>query len=1342
MGFSLKKLGRSIEDVLGTAQHGVSRTVAQVTPLDNGRTWQNPQGNAPMQHGPAPSAFQQAVHSAPGNFITPVARLGSQVGQAAYHIGTLPVETARTATAELTNNPAATQAGIERGMQGINAIKGLAQGTTSMAYQLGESLNPVGGDVYNRQHTFQNPVARAVFGSAPIPSMQKQYKDTKATKGAAQASGEALTTVLMDTLGAKAVAAKAPISTKQVVSAAKKVPVKLETPEIAALKAQKAVSIKAMDTATPKMMKQHVANVNSIDRQIATLQARGGAKAGDILPDKAFGKPKVSLKEQQMGEALGMTKDQVAEAKANMAELPAKEQMAKFEQTQTPLAPAAANTAKNPFKAPIPEVKVADYKQIVSNEQTAANPTLVAGDRWKAAMQKLQKSDPQGYNDFWRNVEDPRNAKSPELQKAIKAWRNVDDRIHGTSQALGGNTNYLTEHGLHPWNLPDELAQHLTNGGDINKFPGLNSISRKYRTIAEGEANGLTLGADPLGEGSKYIGASAGSLRRRAIVKGIGEADGHTQDKTHFLDLGGGETIPMSEGAHKALKGLQKARYTDNKAAVGVRTVNQGLRTTILSGGQFHPINISLLRAAPSIALAGHPVRAVKGAVNTFTATKGRVGKMYESALSDKIVDPGTKQSISIVDAAAKIGAQYAQKGYDVEGSALKSGVGHKLVFEQQIPMMHDQVVRSVLSDLVKKGIPLDSKAAREAGIAANSTMGFINKEALNVPTWVRKGMSDWMLASQFTPSKIVTLSKVAKGGVAGKYARSDVLSNVVAATALITGVGYALGQTSDNMRDSLLRALVNPAVPTPMKDSKGNNIELRIPLTYTGEISKILGIKLKRQEDGHLGVTWHPSESLSPHGGLAEWMRSRLAPVQSTAVKLATNTNFSDKPLSDPNAPAGTRAIQDATTIGQGFLPIGLQGIPNTKIVKDHVPGSVKDILEANTPGANPVIKGFASSAGFSPRTDQTVGKGLETNRYFTAVDEFKPKDRQSKDAYDLWTGSKKNPVTGKYDVNPSVYDASTKANALLQNPKAFDAIYNMNQSLAKQGEKVDPLWSLPKDNIRNYLDYQHMPPGSADKTNWYNKNGDWYGPLVDQRNAFFDSLPKGDPNKPKLDLQYPEATQQTSALMSQYSDLTDPAQKGAFLDAHPDVIKQWNAQADYTNKLRDALGYTPLKNYPEATPQLQQFIDQYSSSDKGTKKGIRSANPGQYQNMIAYFDSLDLYNIGKQASVSQLQGEPNYTSKEAKAIQGLAKDVYQNPDGTYSIVPAGWMQGLSNGSSGGYGGGGYTKTPLPYGKALSLNAGGKIAKPKVSVKLASKYKSSRGKVSKPKVTLKASKV
>lgn len=1341
MGLSLKKLGKSIGHVLSGAGHVAAGVERQLNPLDAGLSYKTKVA-APQNK--QQSSFQQVVGIAKP-IVHPFSTLGSAVIHTPQAIGR-----------EIQNKPIGD---IQKHVFGTTNPTSIGKQIISDVAQTGLTFGAPGlsrGIEAGASRFVPPAVPKVVAGVAPkVVSNATIGGAFNATNAAGSGAN------FKQTLKAAGVGATAAGALPIAVAATKPV-VKFTT--------------SAVENRVP---------LNSAGAK-PVIPGGGG--------DARVPKPRVSLKQSPftnqellVGKALGMSKKDIVAAKNDnglagafktktsqmssdeLANLKPSEQMAVKQLSGSGpgvVAPPKVNTARNPFKASLPVVGHNDFGQVIANEQVASE---IGKDNTLRLMEQAKKANPEEFKNFWEHANgDPgfkEAPKSPEMQAALDAWRISDNRIHGNSQALGGNTNYLQDHGLHPVVFNEDITNQLVNGTDPNKFSGLNNLSRKHPTMASlraaAEKGGFTVGTDPLSEANHYLSASEHALRRRAIIKGVGEADAANLEKPHTLSLGSGEKnrVDISAGAHNELRGLQRSIPFQNKVVKGARTANVATKSTLLSFGQFHPNNISLMRAAPTLAvpkpstafyrnaegkmkfdptMSAHPVRAAKGLYATYRPLVPGSGTDFAAKVNAKAVADGMDLK------AARIGAPYNAQLFDASGSSI-AGVGHKLLGRQMLGM-HDQAVRAMVGDLEKRGIPLDSEEARTAGKAVNNMMGFVNNEAQKIPPVVSRSMGDWLLARQFTHSKLSQLRTGAtKGGVGGAYARANVAANVAASTAVIVGVGYILTQKSDNIRDALIRAVTDPAIPTPMKDSRGNTVKLRLPGTDASDVAKLLGIKSVRQADGHLGINWKPSNLPST---VEDFARARLSPLASIPVKIGTNENYAGKPLFDPNAPLGTKAEQAGTILGTGLLPIGLQGVPMVKAVEKHLPGNVQDVLNANKPGGNPLVKSLGSSFGVTPTTDATVGKGLETSRYFSALDSAKQGlNRQEKDVLDLYSGSKKNPVTGKYDVQPSVNDARTKASSLLQNPKVVDKLLAMNATLAKQGSKIDPLWQQSKDQITRYLQYQAMPPGSADKTDWYNKNQGWYAPLVDKRNAFFDSLPAGDPNKPKLDLQYPEASKQVSGLMTQYSDLTDPTQKGAFLDAHPDVIKQWNAQADYTNKLRDALGYSLFKNYPEATDQLQKFIDQYSGSDKGTKKGIRSANPQKYQEMIAYFDSLDLYNIGKQASVSQLQGEPDYTSKEAKAISGLAKDIYQNPDGTYSIVPAGWMNGLNNDSGGGgYGssGGssGRTSVPAPYKYALPLDAGGTIARPKVTARLATASKSKLGKTAKPKVTLKASKV
>lgn len=954
-----------------------------------------------------------------------------------------------------------------------------------------------------------------------------------------------------------------------------------------------------------------------------------------------------------------------------------KDQMALAKQNgiikDTPLAPPEVNTALNPHKSIVQEVKPGDYGAAISNSQVVSKPIDVARGLWEHAMGKLA---PEEKANFWRLAEKPNDPSySPQLNEAIGRWRQADNMVHANSQALGGNTNYLTDHALHPWQLPEEYTQHVINGGSPTDFKGLNNFSRKYRTIAEGEAKGLTLGTDPVKEGSNYLGANSTILRKVALKQGLGLADSGAETHPLTRDLGNGHTVQMSREGFKATKGVAYDPASANPVIKGARGLNRFTKGTLLSLGQFHPINIGV-RASGTLLSEGHPIAAAKGLYGVFRAAFGT--EYADNAIGNAVKD-GT------VERAAKIGMPY---GAPHEGAIVGQGIGSHTVFNKQMPVLHDQVARSIISDLEKKNIPLDSSQARAAGAAGARIMGEMNNETMNISPQLSRTMGDFLLANKYTSSKFAQLGHAAEGGLAGSYARRNIASNVIATTAIIAGVGALAGQKSDNIRDTLLRGLVDPAIPTPMKDKKGNTVKLRLPGTDTSDLAKLVGIKLVRQNDGHLGVSWSPKNMPST---VTDFARSRLAPWASTAVKVGTNTSYAGKPLFDPNAPAGVKAQQIGTSVTQGLLPIGLQGLPNTNVVEKHLPQGVRQVLNASAPGGNPLVKSVGSSFGVTPTTDMTTGKGLDTSRYFDALSQAKDGlNRQEKDALDLYSGSKKNPVTGAYDVLPTVDDQRSKATTLLQNPKVIDSLITMNQKLSGQGQKVDPLWQQSKGNITKYLQYQAMPPGGADRAHWITQNSSWYTPLSNSRSTFFNSLPPGDPNKPAQPIEYPNATPQIAQKQSTFFGLPDAASRASYIASNPDLQQQLDKQVDYNNQMRQAQGYGQLDTYPTASPAVQKIIDTYNAIPKGggSKGGnlYRSqwiqAHPQEYAAMSQYFTQASVYSLEKDAGQAQFK-DTGLSQTGLKDISNLGQyDVGKQTDANGNTFYS--LGGNSSGSSG----------------------------------------------------------
>lgn len=132
----------------------------------------------------------------------------------------------------------------------------------------------------------------------------------------------------------------------------------------------------------------------------------------------------------------------------------------------------------------------------------------------------------------------------------------------------------------------------------------------------------------------------------------------------------------------------------------------------------------------------------------------------------------------------------------------------------------------------------------------------------------------------------------------------------------------------------------------------------------------------------------------------------------------------------------------------------------------------------------------------------------------------------------------------------------------------------------------------------------------------------------------------------------------------------------------------------------------------YPEAPQDLQKAMDQYSALPKGTgqRSAWISANPGLWQQMTNHWSAVDAWENKERVSM----GLSPIDNTQSSTTGGYG---YGNKDSTYG-----------------------TSNSMRY--AVSLNAGGSIAKPKISVKGGSTSTKKKYSVAKPKVSIKKSMV
>jgi hypothetical protein len=276
---------------------------------------------------------------------------------------------------------------------------------------------------------------------------------------------------------------------------------------------------------------------------------------------------------------------------------------------------------------------------------------------------------------------------------------------------------------------------------------------------------------------------------------------------------------------------------------------------------------------------------------------------------------------------------------------------------------------------------------------------------------------------------------------------------------------------------------------------------------------------------------------------------------------------------------------------------------------------------------------------------------------------------------AFNALHPSKKNFLGQQIYEADSTYNPAARLDVYNRFPKVFEA----DKKLDAQNKTHNPLFGLQSWQVKKVLEKDNLPPGAKDPelSNLYKQ--DWYQSYAAQKSSYFSA-----------------AAKEAAAAGKPFGRQDNP--------------------------------------YPVTSDNLQKTMDAYTALPKGT--GARSswikANPGAWNAMQNQFAAIDTW------------------QNNQRLARGL--DATEGSTG----VAAGY--GNSSGSSGGSS---YTKyassnkgsrkssgssrsSKVPnagseYKYAVSLNAGGKPKRPKVTVRGGAKAKS-RATISKPKVTSKKS--
>ena len=246
---------------------------------------------------------------------------------------------------------------------------------------------------------------------------------------------------------------------------------------------------------------------------------------------------------------------------------------------------------------------------------------------------------------------------------------------------------------------------------------------------------------------------------------------------------------------------------------------------------------------------------------------------------------------------------------------------------------------------------------------------------------------------------------------------------------------------------------------------------------------------------------------------------------------------------------------------------------------------------------------------------------------------------------------------TTRKYNGDGSV-EGKTEGDVLMNNrilankPNIVKALSEAAKwRSAQTGEELDPLYKLPVDKQQYFYHLQGSPKNGAEQRK-LKQDAPWLEDFQKERSAYFkrQDFKSGKSNR----VPYPEVSDELQATLKIYHNMPSSPQKWAFLDAHPELSDHFKQIEDYSNKVREAQGYAPLRTRPQQSQYVKMQMANKNWRDPAVAK---------------YLQDLNVYNITNSASLAEMQGE-ELSPKALKAIQSVGKyGLVKNPDGTFAL-------------------------------------------------------------------------
>jgi len=811
------------------------------------------------------------------------------------------------------------------------------------------------------------------------------------------------------------------------------------------------------------------------------------------------------------------------------------------------------------------------------------------------------------------------NPKNPQaaLDMILKT-KETTDLAHSIRSGSGEILPYRQHYFQHLLDLSDPGDAAKYEDMRQGKFKGMAAHERIFNTAREARAAGFKLQKMSIGDMLRTYGRSEMKAARvNALISGVqkldprGIADINSEglprdaEGKSFIPSGisGMENYALSPKLYRSLQGFRSINVEGMTTPMrtilkSVSALNRGGKQTMLLGGGFHDANTSIRFGGQELLSATlSPTRTADSVAAT--------ARMNHAFFSEKAFDQRAEwfNQHGWDDLFAKANLTSFQ-GVDVRSAldALKGGDLEKFnpyasaLFERKIALMKKE---TMLMEAKRLGITDPARATadqldklRGAADDVNNRYGGLNLQVINRNPVVQFAAHMIALAPDFWEGKIRTWANaVGKDAIynnatgawfapdKGTFSKAGMAWRQIMGTAIFVAIATELarkattGQFSQNLQQGFKNDVLDPNIPLPFTNPKGQKIVAKLPSTDLPEIYRAI------TDPGH-------------------YLSARLSAGLSTLAEAATGKDYYGKPLVDPFKNANPNFVDNV---------VGA--------VKSKVPIPVGQFNKYQSGNQN-LAESALNVAGLRVARDPNDPAYQQAIAYGKSLTNF----QNSLNPNELALFNKINPTKKDADGN-QVFTANnlTKPSDyadLLSNP-GFTTKY-VQWQLSQPNH--DPLYDLAANNpqaFTQYLVYQagkKLLPGQT-----YDKSGNtlatdlgitgpngqlapWYSQLTAARSQWAQSLPQGGTQLASNVTQGPIANPYVQAQMN----------AGNFKD--PQVQAYLNASQGYTNQQRAGLGLSQLPPQGSTPSQWQQGYASAKANYQASKDRTRLKNDMKY--------------------------------------------------------------------------------------------------------------------------------